>query len=90
MLKKGPLPIVGVTPIAAHHPAVVDLTTCDSVPYEMRDDVHGVKYTKSGTEDWIQSLKGLEENDSSDFSASELDVSCSRKVKYTVRDGVLE
>ena len=26
---------VGVTPIAAHHPAVVDLTTCDSVSYAL-------------------------------------------------------
>ena len=32
--------------------SVVDLTSCDSVAYEMRDGTSGVKYTKNGTEAW--------------------------------------
>ena len=48
-------------PITAHRskqtvvnekPSVVDLTSCDSVVYEMRDGTSGVKYTKNGTEAW--------------------------------------
>ena len=54
----------------------------------------GVKYTKSETEDWTWVIKRSQRRkkpqtvDSSDYSGSELDVSCSRKVEYTVHDGV--
>ena len=87
----------------AHQPksAPVDLTTCDSVSYEMRDCIPGVKYMKNGTQDWTPVVKrsrrrkksdyvpsGSCNSSSSDTSESELDVSCSRKVEYDVREGI--
>ena len=82
---------VGVIPIAAHHPAVVDLTTCDSVSYEMRDDVPGVKYTKSGTEDWTPVISYEVSKDLKQLNLliPVVDVSCSRKVELcAICDGV--
>ena len=49
-----------MTPITAHHeskPVAVDLTTCNSVSYEMRDQVPGVRYTKNGIEAWTPVVK---------------------------------
>ena len=108
-----------LTPITAHRskqtvvneqPSVVDLTSCDSVAYEMRDGTSGVKYTKNGTEAWTPVKKrrprrkrkesqtpvltGHNSTDSdmsvstSNLSDSELDVSCSRMVQYSVRNGI--
>ena len=93
---------IAVTPAFAaqqsNQPAVVDLTTCESVSYEMRDRIPGVKYTKNGSEDWTPVVKRSQrkkssdhqcpDNSSSDTSGSELDVSCSRMVQYSVREGV--
>ena len=38
-------------------PDVVDLSTCESVIYEMRDHIPGVKYTKNGNEEWTPVVK---------------------------------
>ena len=79
-------------------PDVVDLSTCESVIYEVRDHIPGVKYTKNGNEEWTPVVKrsrrkrrfyhASDNSESSDTSGSELDVSCSRKVQYSVREGV--
>ena len=60
----------------------------------MRDRVPGVKYIRNGSEAWTPVVKRSRRknhcpNDSSsDTSGSELDVSCSRMVQYSVREGV--
>ena len=49
-----------MTSITAHHelkPVAVDLTTCNSVSYETRDQVPGVRYTKNGIEAWTPVVK---------------------------------
>ena len=79
-------------------PDVVDLSTCEYVIYEMRDRIPGVKYTKNGNKEWTPVVKrshrkrrfdhASDNSESSDTSGSELDVSCSRKVQYSVRVGV--
>ena len=77
-------------------PAPVDLTTCESVSYEMRERIPGVKYMKDGIEGWTPVRKRSrrrknsdhDSDTSSDTSGSELDVSCSRVVKYSVSEGV--
>ena len=79
-------------------PDVVDLSTCESVTYEMKDRIPSVKYTKNGDEEWTPVVKrshrkrrfdhASDNSESSDTSGSELDVSCSRKVQYSVREGV--
>ena len=48
--------------IKANHPKVaqpasIDLTTCESVAYEMRDSMPGVKYTVDGSESWTPVMK---------------------------------
>ena len=91
------------SPVAVTNPpAPVDLTTCESVSYEMRDRVPGVKYVKDGAEAWTPVVKRSHRSkrknydldpdtcnsSQSDTSESELDVSCSRMVQYSVREGV--
>ena len=88
------------TPIVAHqcNPSTsaavkepVDLTTCENVVYEKRDEVPGVKYTLNGSETWTPVVKRKRRRSSTsstgDSSSSELDVSCSRKVQYQERNG---
>ena len=92
---------VTVSAVTAHQPkpVPVDLTTCESVLYEMRDRIPRVKYMKNGTEGWTPVVKRSRRrkmpnndsgtcNSSSDTSESELDVSYSRMVQYSVRDGI--
>ena len=101
--KKASACSAAMTPITAHHeskPVAVNLTTCNSVSYEMRDQVPGVRYTKNGIEAWTpvvkrsrrKALKKQPDNSTvestSDSSGSELDVTCSRMVQYSVREGV--
>ena len=88
------------TPIVAHQcdPSTsaavkepVDLTACENVVYEKRDEVPGVKYTLNGSETWTPVVKRKRRRSSTsstgDSSSSELDVSCSRKVQYQERNG---
>ena len=90
------------TPIVAHqcsNPSTsaavkepVDLTTCENVVYEKRDEVPGVKYTLNGSETWTPVVKRKRRRSSTsstgaDSSSSELDVSCSRKVQYQECNG---
>ena len=91
--------VVAVIPHRSKSASPIDLTTCQSVSYEMRDCVPGVKYIKNTTEAWTPVMKrsGRKKkpdqvfdpvDSSSDTSGSELDVSCSRMVQYSLRDGV--
>ena len=48
--------------IKANHPkvtqpATIDLTTCESVAYGMRDSMPGVRYTVDGSESWTPVMK---------------------------------
>ena len=69
----------------------VDLTTCETVTYEERNEVPGVKYSLDGNEAWTPVIRRKRRrrcsstDDSS--SSSELDVSCSRMVEYEEHKG---
>ena len=89
------------TPIIAHqcNPGTmiaavkepVDLTACENVVYEKRDEVPGVNYTLNGSETWTPVVRKRRRSSASSTgassSSSELDVSCSRKVQYQERNG---
>ena len=74
-----------------------NLTKCLDIVYERRECVPGVSYrTEDGEEGWTpmvnkmrtRSRKSSRTSESgSDESASEIDVSCSRLVKYEKREG---
>ena len=87
----------------SEEPAHVDLTSCDGVAYEYRDNVPGLNYTVNGREEWTPVKKARKKrikqpvsstNDAitsdsdSSQSSSSLDVSCSRLVEYSVQEGV--
>ena len=89
--------VVAVIPHRSKSASPVVLTTCQSVSYEMRDCVPGVKYINNTTEPWTPVMKrsGRKKkpdqvfdpvDSSSDTSGS--DVSCSRTVHYSLREGV--
>ena len=69
----------------------VNLTACENVVYEKRDEVPGVNYTLNGSETWTPVVKRKRRRSSAsstgDSSSSDLDVSCSRKVQYQERNG---
>ena len=89
------------TPIFAHqcNPGTVaavkepvDLTACENIVYEKKDEVPGVNYTLNGSETWTPVVKRKRRRSSASStgassSSSELDVSCSRKVQYQERNG---
>ena len=74
----------------------LDLFQCDSVRYEMQNDVPGVKYSR-GSEEWTpvirrkkkRTLKKKDLESSSEESCDELrKIRLARKVCYKVQDGV--
>ena len=78
----------------------VDLTSCDQVRFELRNHVPGLSDTVDGNENWTPVKKKRKQHrkrlnssnscidDNTDSSGSELDITCSRLVEYTPRDGV--
>ena len=68
----------------------VDLTACETVTYEKRNEVPGVKYTLDGNETWTPVIrrKRRPRHSSSGSSSSEFDVSCSRMVQYQECNGL--
>ena len=82
---------VAVSEASSH----LDLTNCDSVAYEMKDGVPGMKFTVDGSDGWTPVRKRrcrpkskMRISSDSEGSSSDVDVSCSRLVEYSVRDGV--
>ena len=74
-----------------------DLTKCLNVEYEDHECVPGVNYTTlDGKEGWTPVIKkrrrtarvNRSSESESDESANEIDVSCSRLVKYEKREGI--
>ena len=74
-----------------------DLTKCLDVEYEDHECVPGVNYTTlDGKEGWTPVIKkrrrtarvNRSSESESDESANEIDVSCSRLVKYEKREGI--
>ena len=79
----------------AEDSAALDLLSCESISYEMRQNIPGVTYMKDGCEGWTPVVsrnrrrKKLKQQPiSSDDSDSELDVRGAREVSYQERDGV--
>ena len=79
----------------AEDSAALDLLSCESISYEMRQNIPGVTYMKDGCESWTPVVsrnrrrKKLKQQPiSSDDSDSELDVRGAREVSYRERDGV--
>ena len=71
------------------------LTNYDSVAYEMKDGVPGMKCTVDGSDGWTPVRKRrcrpksqMRASSDSKGSSSDVDVSCATLVEYSVRDGV--
>ena len=75
----------------------LDLTNYDSAVYEMKDGIPGMKFTVDGRDGWIpvrkrccqtKSKMPQQRSVSSDTesSSSDIDVSCCRRVEYSVHD----
>ena len=73
----------------------LDVTDCDSVAYELKDSVPGMKFTVGGSDGCAPVRKRrcrpkskMHASSNSEGSGSDVDVSCCGRVEYSVRDGV--